>query len=128
MRLDREKKDALQLRLMRNVVVDVESRCWLWQRSTNSCGYPVVQMRLKGYRNPARVLAHRLSYYIFRRRPPKDRQIAHDYRCISRRCVNPAHLGATMQSANERDKRRTTNWHRRQLRELFPPTHFMEAA
>lgn len=125
MKLDREKKQALQERVMRNVVVDIRSRCWIWQRSINSAGYPAIQMRLEGYRHVVKVLAHRLSYHVFRRRPPKDRQIAHDYRCISRLCVNPEHLRATTQSANERDKRRAILWERRQLRELFAPTHFM---
>lgn len=127
MRLEREKKEKLQQRIMRNVVVDIESRCWIWKRAQNSAGYGYVNMRLPGYAQVRRVLAHRLAYHVFRRRPPRDRQVAHDYRCISRLCVNPYHLRATTQSANERDKKRTILWERRQLRELCAVTHFMES-
>lgn len=128
MKLVQAVKERLRERLMRNVVVDIDSRCWLWQRRTNNEGYAEVQMRLDDYDYPVKVLGHRLSYHIFRRRPPRTRVIAHSVRCISKRCINPEHLRATTQSCNVRDRKRTTEWRRRQLRDLFPPTHFQEAA
>ncbi len=118
----------LQSRIRKNVTIDADTGCWLWKLRKNNSGYGVVSVRLKGYVHPVKLFAHRLSYAVFKRMPPRNRQIAHSFRCVGPSCCNPEHLRATTQSANERDKKRAAAWRRRKkkLREVFPPTHLQE--
>lgn len=60
-----------------------ESGCWLWTRSLVN-GYGRVWIP------PNSILAHRVSWMLYRGNIPEDLCVLH--RCDVRCCVNPAHL------------------------------------
>jgi hypothetical protein len=121
----------LQRRILRNVEVDSRTGCWLWAGRRNNCGYGVMTVRVKGYRSPRPIFAHRASWEAFRfRRMPRTRQAAHSLICTSRACCNWAHIRATTASHNRRDVERKkqlqknggTSWGRK-IRLDWPPLH-----
>jgi hypothetical protein len=115
----------MRARIMRNVVMVGD--CWLWTGRRNNGGYAVMAERLPGYRTPRPLLAHRVAWEAFRRRRvPRGRVCAHDYRCIGPHCVNFAHIRATTQSSNNRDRKRAAKWRLRRIRIEFPPTHSLK--
>lgn len=69
---------------------EMRTPCWIWQRSTNSRGYPC--RRIDG----KTVLVHRLHYEDMFGPLPAGYQIHH--RCEERLCVNPEHLCARTQT------------------------------
>jgi hypothetical protein len=126
MHLTPPQREGLRQRILKNVVVDALSGCWLWQRRRNNSGYPTLTFRIPGYDHPVTLLAHRVAYVVFKRMPPAGLHIAHSIKCVSQLCVNPEHLRATSQSGNERDKKRARRWRQRELRELHAPKHFVD--
>jgi hypothetical protein len=113
MRYTPPRREQLRLRILRNVLVDEVTGCWLWRRRKNNNGYGIFTVRVKGYLTPRPLFAHRVSYEVFKRGIPEGRVVAHS--CARRACVNPAHLRATTASENERDK----------YRRRAPPLHVL---
>jgi hypothetical protein len=122
-----ERREALRERIKRNVRVECVSGCWLWTGRANK-GYGTLTVRLPGYDTPRPLYAHRVAYEVFKRRPPDGLHIAHSIRCVSPLCCNPDHLTAKTPSANMLDKRPAKRWRERNLREIWPPTHYLVAA
>lgn len=119
-------REQMQERIRRNVEVCPCSGCWIWARRANNGGYGVMSVVIDG--RHVKALAHRVAYWAFKRAVPRGRVVAHSYRCSSQLCCNPAHLRATTQSNNERDKRRAKLWRLRTFREIHPPVYLQEAA
>lgn len=108
------RRSRTQARIMRNVLVDAASGCWVWQGKCSNVGYAVMNMREGDKVTPRQ--AHRVSWEAFHeRRIPAGRVVAHHHKCISCTCCNPDHLRATTQSANLRDKKRAARWRLRNL-------------
>lgn len=63
-----------------------ETGCWLWTRYVEHKGYGVMFIKKKN------ILAHRVSYTLFKGEIPEGKQI--DHLCRVRCCVNPDHLEA----------------------------------
>lgn len=71
-------------RLLRQVVCDVRTRCWLWTGATNGSGYGITM--LAGHRTTA----HRAIYTVLR--SPVAVGLTLDHLCRTRLCGNPDHL------------------------------------
>lgn len=71
------------------------SECWLWEGSTDSCGYGTfwLEGRVVG--------AHRVSWILKFGSVPSSQSVLH--KCDVRRCVNPAHLFLGTQTDNMKD-------------------------
>lgn len=67
--------------------------CWLWQRSTNNCGYGNVCW------NGETVMAHRVAWELTHGRPPQEGKVIM-HSCDVRSCCNPAHLDEKWQWNN----------------------------
>jgi hypothetical protein len=70
-----------------------ENGCWIWDLMKMKNGYGQSSLRPGGL-----VLAHRLSYMIFRGPIPEGLTI--DHLCRVKACVNPDHLEAVTLSVN----------------------------
>lgn len=73
-------------RFMSHVSPEPNSGCWLWTASGGSGGYGSFSIG----RARANLMAHRVSYEMFRGPIPEGLHI--DHLCRVRCCVNPAHL------------------------------------
>ncbi len=83
---DSESYCALVSRFMRFVIEEENTGCWIWIGAVNSKHYPC--FGIAGNRS---VLAHRLSWRLFRGDIPAGLEIDHR-RCDQKVCVNPNHL------------------------------------
>ena len=73
--------------------------CWEWTGGKTRAGYGVFwYMKQKGNS----ILAHRLSYTVFKGDIPKGMQVLHS--CDNPSCVNPKHLRVGTHSDNMEDK------------------------
>ena len=68
--------------------------CWIWRGAINSQGYGNVG------RNNRTYLAHRVAYELTNGPVPEGLDL--DHLCMTRACVNPAHLEAVTFLANMR--------------------------
>lgn len=66
------------------IAIDLDTGCWLWQRSKSKDGYGWASLNNKTYQ------AHRLAYKLLRGEPAAGLVIDHLCRC--RHCVNPDHM------------------------------------
>ncbi len=81
--------DGLQLRLLRNSVLDPATACWIWTGAHNrKGGYPKLNMRIAGKHQT--FYAHRVSYAVFRADIPFGMTL--DHTCEQPSCINPMHL------------------------------------
>lgn len=75
---------SVEQRFWRFVSPEPMSGCYLWMGADNQVGYG--QMTING----RRVLAHRLSYEMYKGPIPDGLEL--DHKCRVRCCVNPDHL------------------------------------
>lgn len=68
--------------------------CWEWNGCKHTHGYG------RFYLNRRWIMAHRISYIIFNKSIPDNREI--DHICRNRQCVNPDHLEAVTHKENTR--------------------------
>lgn len=83
-------------RIIRNVTIDHETGCWIWDRSVVNTGYG--QLMVREGSGSRKLLAHRASYLAFVGDIPAGYVIAHS--CDRKRCCAPYHLRADTQSNN----------------------------
>lgn len=91
MKFDRKK---VTLKLLALAKVDWVDGCWQWQGVLDNHGYGLLSV------SGLNRLAHRLSYLIFKGEIGSQLQI--DHLCRNRKCINPEHLDAVLQSENLR--------------------------
>lgn len=82
--------ERLKARIKRNVLVDMDAGCWVWQRRLKNSGYGYMSIRIPGYEQPRKFLVHRVAYELWKGRIPRGLLIAHG--CDNKRCCNPDHL------------------------------------
>lgn len=116
LKLSAQQRARLRRRILRNVVICKATGCWIWQRRLNNWGYPMMNIRVPG-RGVVSVLATRLSYSVFVRAIPLEKEAAHTCPAGERTsCVCPEHLRASSREDNEADKRRRPRPNRVDLR------------
>ena len=74
-----------------------DTPCWLWQGYCDADGYGEVKWRGKKFR------AARLAYAVFRGELAAGMDV--DHLCLTRACINPAHLEATTPGVNRGERR-----------------------
>lgn len=75
---------SLKERLEEKYIPEPNSGCWLWIGTENSAGYGMFCFNYK------KLLAHRVSYEIYKGKIPDGLVI--DHLCRNTYCVNPNHL------------------------------------
>jgi len=101
------RRDEIIERIVKNIVLDDDTECWLWQGSTS--GKPESGKTGRGYGrmnlNGSTMAVHRVVYTHFYGIIPHKGQI--DHKCNTRRCCNPKHLELVTHKQNmkRRDRR-----------------------
>lgn len=92
------RREAILAKVMKNVKIDEDTGCWVWQGGTSGNGrgggYP--RMSLDGQT----VAVHRVMYTNVHGYVPSKKQI--DHKCRNRCCVNPDHLEMVTHRENQR--------------------------
>jgi hypothetical protein len=100
-----DKEDIVKLtnKILTNVICEIDTKCWVWQKTINPNGYGVINdINHKNKR------AHRVSYEVFVGLIEDKMQINHI--CKNRSCVNPDHLEQLSHAENgSRDKAKHHN-------------------
>jgi hypothetical protein len=81
--------------------VDKTPTCWIWTGHLNkptAYGHFRIADDAPGVKS--KILAHRLSWYLFGNTVPEGMEL--DHLCRNRRCVNPAHLELVTHTENVR--------------------------
>lgn len=92
---DQNSPEHLSRRLLNGARLDPDSGCWIWERTTNQCGYGTLTVDGRSR------YAHRVMYALVHGHLPAGSHICH--RCDNPSCINPTHLFAGTRSANMRD-------------------------
>ena len=88
-------KKNLKDRLLSKVNNTNSNECWEWTAKTAVAGYGRLTVDKKS------ILAHRLSYELFKGKIPEDFCVCHT--CDNRKCINPDHLWLGTKSDNTKD-------------------------
>lgn len=83
------------IRLIMNIKINHDSKCWEWIGHKDSDGYGSITFKYKT------IKSHRESYKIFNGEIPKNLSVLH--RCDNPSCINPDHLFLGNQSDNHKD-------------------------
>lgn len=83
MNFDKEEKEKLKNRILKNIVINKSTNCWEWTLSCDN-GYGRIKVNYK------RMLVHRISYYIYKGYIPDNMFVCHH--CDNPKCCNPEHL------------------------------------
>lgn len=86
--------EELKNRLLNYKLID-NNGCWIWKKCTNQQGYGIIRARRKN------LLAHRLSYELFKKENPGEKEVCH--MCDIPICINPEHLFLGTHSENMKD-------------------------
>lgn len=113
------KSEPLPTRILRSIVPDTATGCWVWKYRTDRDGYGRIAVR-QGVREEA----HRTAFETFVGPIPDGLQLDHlchntdadcpgGRRCGHRRCVNPAHLEpvTALTNSQRRDRRTALRGH-----------------
>jgi predicted XRE-type DNA-binding protein len=108
------KKPLTKQYLMTRVAIIEETACWEWTGCLHRTGYG--ELRREG----KRILAHRLSYFLWNGEWPEICR----HRCDNRKCCNPDHLedGTHADNVNDRDSRGRGKWVRGEAHPRFKVT------
>lgn len=87
--------DAIKVRFMARVLVDVVTGCWEWQGANDSRGYGKFWLGGRSRR------AHRVAFRLWKRTPRAGYVLLHA--CDNPKCVNPGHLREGRQKTNVQD-------------------------
>jgi hypothetical protein len=88
----RDPMEKLRERVLDRISPEPNTGCWLWVGKMVPNGYGTVNV---GYK---RMMAHRLSYTLFKGEIPTGMEI--DHKCRQKACVNPDHLEPVSRSEN----------------------------
>lgn len=86
--------DELLARMETKFIPEPNSGCWLWDGSTNSHGYGMINLMGRP------MLAHRVAYEFLK--GPIQRGLVVDHKCRTRCCINPDHLEPVTMAENTR--------------------------
>lgn len=93
-------KDSIISIIKNNIIIDPDTKCWLWIKGKNKGGYGKLKLRGKPY------LVHRLSLYVFTENFDIDDdniKSLHVTWCPNTSCINPEHLYSGTQADNVHD-------------------------
>lgn len=87
--------NKLPEKLLKHIVVELDSGCWLWQVNINRNGYG------RNYEKSKRYMAHITLYKLLKGEYDQSLVLDHVY-CTHKNCVNPCHLSpvTTQQNVN----------------------------
>lgn len=85
-------------RILRSVVVNEDSRCWVWSKGIDRHGYGRFSAHVDGRRRS--FSAHRAAYLALV--GPIPYPLMPDHLCRNRACVNPDHMELVANSENVR--------------------------
>ncbi len=89
-------------RFMNKWTEDTSTGCWVWAATLNNSGYGQIKVHFSKLSSERQhVLAHRVSWQLFRGKIPKGIFVLH--KCDNPKCVNPDHLFLGRPKDNIRD-------------------------
>lgn len=115
---DMGKRKSLQERFESKVQFAGPDDCWEWQANKNNKGYGMIR---QGGLLP-KVLAHRVSYELYREIVPKGLCVLHT--CDNPGCVNPYHLWLGTKKENVADMYRKNRANRPSMKGIGKPPTF----
>lgn len=85
--------NQLPTKFLKNIVIELDTGCWLWQVNINRNGYGRI------YHDGKRRMAHIFMYKLFKGSYKEGLLLDHVY-CKHRNCCNPTHLSPVTAQQN----------------------------